>query len=168
MPWLVNVNKWAGFTVFLMLNRHTMQAATRSKVGFMGLHWISNGRRSKTTERQPDVSSNVPQGRLQFPWQSSGYCLRRRRKGPLRMWLFLSECSQTRSRMWPQLAHRRTCPTGLLGIPWTPALTYDLPISKLSLFFLSFHWNIVDLQCRVSFRCQQSDSDIHMGVCILF
>lgn len=35
MPVLVNVNKWAGFTVFLMLNIHTMQAATRSKVEFM-------------------------------------------------------------------------------------------------------------------------------------
>lgn len=36
MPLLVNGNKWAGFTVFLMLNLHTTQTATGGKVEFMG------------------------------------------------------------------------------------------------------------------------------------
>ena len=31
MPWLANVNKWAGFTVFLMLNRHTCSSLPEAK-----------------------------------------------------------------------------------------------------------------------------------------
>lgn len=39
---LVNGNKWAGFTVFLMFHVCTMLTATRGEGKFMGVHSISN------------------------------------------------------------------------------------------------------------------------------
>lgn len=97
VPLLLNVNKWAGFTVFLMLNIHTRQAATRSKVEFMGLHWISNGYRSEATESRTDVVFNISQRRLLLRWWREGYCPRTGRKWPLSTWLFLSSiCGSTK------------------------------------------------------------------------
>lgn len=89
MPLLVNVNKWAGFTVFLMLDLHTLQAATGSQVGFMGSHRISNKRRSGATESQTDSSV-----RPRLPGQSQRQFRRRGEQGPLRMRLFSRICAE--------------------------------------------------------------------------
>lgn len=118
---------------FLMLNIHTMQAATRSQVEFMDLHWISNGYRSQATESKTDVSSSISR---------EGCCSLDQVKGivagdggdPLRMWLFVQTiCRSTGAfKTWLHLLQRISLFTGLQGGPYDPSPNPRLPISEVS------------------------------------
>lgn len=119
MPLLANVNKWAGFTGFLMLSVHTMQAATEAKWNL----WVC-------TEFPRDAGANLRKVTLAcgLTFLGADCCS----LDKVRVLFAKSEerraqdvalvggCVQKRSRLRLQREHRITLVPGPLGDPLDP------------------------------------------------
>ena len=112
MPWLANVNKWAGFTVFLMLNRHTCSSLPEAK---WDLWPRAEFQTDAGAERRKASLTRCPGVSVKAACCSPGCCLSRGKKGPQKVRLFLSEWLPMHSRTWPWPGHSCSCPMGLPG-----------------------------------------------------
>lgn len=85
---LVNGNKWAGFTVFLMFHVCTMPTATRGEGKFMGVHSISNDTTAEQQRAKLTCCLTFPCKDSLLPRLSEGHCFLGGGVGLLSIWLF--------------------------------------------------------------------------------
>ena len=61
------------------------------------------------------------------------------------------------------------CTVSIYSWVWPKSSKYTRVCFFFFYFILEyFYWNVVDLQCCISFRYKQSGSVIHMSMCLLF